>query len=741
MTDIAPKLSAVVVCLSIAAAAHAATYIVPADRDLVRRAGAILVATAIDSHAELDERQAIVTVTRFAVDEQIKGSPLADVSVDEPGGTRDGRITMIPGAPRFIDGARYLLFLHRMSNHRFTTLGLGLGAFVFAGRGVTRDAGGYDERDGSPHVENARDAAAFLDFVRAIANSPDAPVAENYTAITAAVTIVPEATFTRYDYLFDSHLRWNNNATAAFGYCCAPSYEPNFDGPGAASAAASMWSATGVIHYSIAGPNSATAGLRTHDGANTILFDDPNNELSRFGSGVAAIGGITNSAGTYVLDGQNFVATAEADIVVAKGSQLSQYSQATFNAILTHEMGHTLGFRHADGTGDAASPQNGNRCAAPLPCSSGGQAIMESTVARTTLGQWDLDAVNTVYGPVNTCPAPLSSVTSNPTIALPGETITLTANSPGGGPFAYQWFRGALDVNPLGNTQSITVSETATTTYFVRVSSSCATQTGQVTVNLNTGACGTNPNQLCINNARYRVTLTATDPAGKTGQGVALYQSNVFGYFSLPNFTGDPGNPEVFVKIVEPSPGNPWVFYAGLTNLDYTVNVVDTQGAFNKSDHVAAPPAGSLQNFGDYDVNGVKSASCANVVVTSGQTGAGSCANAAASLCLLNRFSVVLQARDNPTRSNNSGPGAAIPVNNVFGFFTTPALSQDPSDIQAFVKMVDARSFDGHFWVFLGGLTDFELLMTVTDTQTGRQKIYLKPAGSTCGWNDTAAFQ
>lgn len=45
-----------------------------------------------------------------------------------------------------------------------------------------------------------------------------------------------------------------------------------------------------------------------------------------------------------------------------------------------------------------------------------------------------------------------------------------------------------------------------------------------------------------------------------------------------------------------------------------------------------------------------------------------------------------------------------MPVNNGFGFFTTPALSADTNDIQTFIKMVDARLFDGHYWVFLGGL-------------------------------------
>jgi hypothetical protein len=547
----------------------------------------------------------------------------------------------------------------------------------------------------------------------------------------------------------NGNLRWNNGATATFGYCCAPAFQPGFDGPAAATSAASMWNSTGVIHYSIGGATTATKGLAGADGANTIVFNDPNNDLANFGSGVLAVGAVTNSGGAYSLGGQNFIATTEVEIVVAKSTVFpSGVSQSRFAAIVAHEMGHTLGFRHADGTGDATSPPPA--CAAPLPCSSGGQAIMEAFVNRTSLGPWDIDAAYTVYGTPVVCATTLGGVTSSANPVLPGQTFTLTANaSTTTGTLSYAWFRGALGdtSNPIGSGQSVNVSQTATTTYWVSVSSTCGggAQTGQVTVNLNTGTCGTNPNQLCVNNARYRVTLTAKDPTGKTGQGVALYQSNVFGYFSLPDFS-TPSDPQVFVKVLGPVPGGPngaapWVFYAGLTNLDYTLTVIDTStGQTFKTYHVA-PPANASQSIGDFDVFGATSTQCANVNITSGQTGAGgACPNSGSALCLLGRFNVTMAAKDNPSRSNNQGPGSPVPVNTVFGFFTTPTLSGDPSDIQAFVKMIDATTFNGKFWVFLGGLTDFDFTMTVTDTTNGKQKIYNKPAGSTCGWNDTSAF-
>lgn len=248
------------------------------------------------------------------------------------------------------------------------------------------------------------------------------------------------------------------------------------------------------------------------------------------------------------------------------------------------------------------------------------------------------------------------------------------------------------------------------------------------------------PTQVCLNtNGRYSVTLTAVDPkSSAAGPASAVGQAGPFGFFSFPLITGDAGNPEVFVKVVEPTPGNPWVFYAGLTNLDYTLTVRDTVGTFNKQYRVPSR-AGSAVAVGDFDVSGNKSSSCDPVTVFANATSPGTCVTNSTSLCLLDRFRVTLFAEDNPTRTANNGVGSTLPGNSKYGFFSVPALA-NASDIQAFVKMVAGQAYNGHFWVFLGGLTDFKLTFTVTDTQTGMQKIYIKPVGSTCGWNDITAF-
>lgn len=347
------------------------------------------------------------------------------------------------------------------------------------------------------------------------------------------------------------------------------------------------------------------------------------------------------------------------------------------------------------------------------------------------------------------CASFINWIEAPQTPVIAGEPFTLKAHAGTFGTFnddSFQWFRGPVGDESSGviaKGSTIAISQTDTTSYWLRVKASCgAPVTAGLTVALNRGACAGNASQLCVDNTRYRVTLDAVDANGNVAQGVALYQTNSFGYFSLPIFTGDATVPEVMVKVLGPVDDVPWVFYAGLTNLDYRVTVTDTQtGKRFKSYHVAAPPAGSEQSFGNFDVDGYTSEQCANVTVqTAVSPAAVACETGNGKLCLLDRFLITLKAKDNPVRSERFGDGAALPANRGFGFFSVPSVSGDATNVEAFVKMIDTTGTSGHYWLFLGGLTDFELTITATDTVTGLQKIYTKPAGSTCGMNDTSAF-
>lgn len=83
-------------------------------------------------------------------------------------------------------------------------------------------------------------------------------------------------------------------------------------------------------------------------------------------------------------------------------------------------------------------------------------------------------------------------------------------------------------------------------------------------------------------NRRFQITMIATNPrTGATAKGVPFLLGETSGYFSLPEFTGDPTFPEVTVKMVDATAipalrGDFWFFHAPLTDVQYTLTVRDT---------------------------------------------------------------------------------------------------------------------------------------------------------------------
>ncbi|MDQ2969574.1 MAG: hypothetical protein M3R34_00400 [Acidobacteriota bacterium] len=89
----------------------------------------------------------------------------------------------------------------------------------------------------------------------------------------------------------------------------------------------------------------------------------------------------------------------------------------------------------------------------------------------------------------------------------------------------------------------------------------------------------------------FTITLTARDPrTGSTGAGVSIPQNDIFGFFSIPTLTGNASNPEVFIKIIDGRALNNtyWVFYNGLTDLEYTLTVRENGTGRVKTYHKSA---------------------------------------------------------------------------------------------------------------------------------------------------------
>ena len=70
----------------------------------------------------------------------------------------------------------------------------------------------------------------------------------------------------------------------------------------------------------------------------------------------------------------------------------------------------------------------------------------------------------------------------------------------------------------------------------------------------------------------------------------------------------------------------------------------------------------------------------------------------------------------------------------VFSFF-------DPSNVELTVKILNACGGYDRFWVFASGLTNVEVRLTVTDTQSGQVRQYFNPRGKAFApVQDTTAF-
>jgi len=111
------------------------------------------------------------------------------------------------------------------------------------------------------------------------------------------------------------------------------------------------------------------------------------------------------------------------------------------------------------------------------------------------------------------------------------------------------------------------------------------------------------------------------------------------------------------------------------------------------------------------------------------------CTPGPATLCLNGgRFAAGVDWR---TPQGSHGAGQAVQLTSETGYFSF----SDPANIELAIKVLDACSQSGAFWVFAAGLTDVEVAITVTDTRTGFVRHYHNSAGQAfLPIQDTSAF-
>ena len=64
----------------------------------------------------------------------------------------------------------------------------------------------------------------------------------------------------------------------------------------------------------------------------------------------------------------------------------------------------------------------------------------------------------------------------------------------------------------------------------------------------------------------------------------------------------------------------------------------------------------------------------------------------------------------------------------------------NPDNVELVVKVLDGRAVNGHFWIFVGGLTNVEYELLVVDTQTLESRRYFSEQGRLASFADTRMF-